>query len=886
MSKKLLLAILVLVILVYVFMKFFVGRPLTAGILPQSSIISMEVRKMNQARERIRENAYWKNTLSQLDFGQLLDQRLNQLNTIFLEVAKGPYRDPSILISLHNAGKEKFEYLFAFKEGALGGTDKLVSYLQEQNYSLSKNQFKGASINRLSNPANDEKIAIAEHQDYIFISWAPTLVEESVGQLADNKNIANMSSFDKMKAKRLNAKGIKCLVNGAKIPLLSSGFLDDQNLEGLQPFAESIDWLKLDFTLNDSQLKYEGYAYLNEANQYLRAFEGISPSKDGSTVASIMPDNMALLWAANVHSFNSFYKQLPEKENRIFKEYCMPWIGNEWAYGIVEPLNRRIDEKKLVAIESKKARAAQAYLGDLANAVSKNNDSRDLDNNSRIRYLGNKDIVSALFGEETAMAFDECYYMILERWVLLATEPSTLELMLSGGEHFNSLANSPTYQQFIKNMNPNSNHFSFVQTDKIPEILRMNASRAYKQYLNGHLPHYYELNPATLEAVTTSDDLIKIKGSVGSEIERTKDPVLVWEVPLRDVPRSSPQVVENPSTGEKDIFVQDQSNNIYLISSNGTIRWKRSLEKEILGEVYPIQLYGGQKSQLLFNTPSKVYLLERETGEDVDSYPLRLSSRASAGMCMVDFKSNKEYSYYIPCGNLNVYGYTATKQLIDGWSPLSGIGLIEYPIQHFKFKKKDYLVAVNDNGNIYLLDRLGRTIFKEVLGVGLMSAPTIDILSNKVSILAYGKDGMNYTIEFNEELRDMETKLVSRVEKEENYFVANVVGDAQAEKVFFNRNKITAYGDAGPELIAILEPEIRPSEIFPVKLSSRLEYNIGLFQKDQKKAYLLDDAGMPLKGFPVDCSTPFVLTDLRNTREDILIGGGLNNSILAYRIQP
>ena len=51
----------------------------------------------------------------------------------------------------------------------------------------------------------------------------------------------------------------------------------------------------------------------------------------------------------------------------------------------------------------------------------------------------------------------------------------------------------------------------------------------------------------------------------------------------------------------KEVIVQDNANNLYLINKEGVRLWKVKLSDKILGDVYQVDYYRNGKLQYLFN---------------------------------------------------------------------------------------------------------------------------------------------------------------------------------------------------------------------------------------------------------------------------------------------
>ena len=64
---------------------------------------------------------------------------------------------------------------------------------------------------------------------------------------------------------------------------------------------------------------------------------------------------------------------------------------------------------------------------------------------------------------------------------------------------------------------------------------------------------------------------------------------------------TNPQFVNNHRTNKKEIVVQDQDNNLYLISTQGKVLWKKQLEGQIQGKIHQVDIYKKQKIAIGFH---------------------------------------------------------------------------------------------------------------------------------------------------------------------------------------------------------------------------------------------------------------------------------------------
>src|SRR5690606_15763596 len=110
-----------------------------------------------------------------------------------------------------------------------------------------------------------------------------------------------------------------------------------------------------------------------------------------------------------------------------------------------------------------------------------------------------------------------------------------------------------------------------------------------------------------------------------------------------DSPLLAPPVFfENHRSNGLDIAVQDVNNNLYLISPEGKIHWKRKLEGPILGKIQQVDLYRNGRKQLAFATANSVQVIDRD-GNRVKPFPLEFRDKITQPLAIFDYDNDRKY---------------------------------------------------------------------------------------------------------------------------------------------------------------------------------------------------------------------------------------------------
>ena len=148
----------------------------------------------------------------------------------------------------------------------------------------------------------------------------------------------------------------------------------------------------------------------------------------------------------------------------------------------------------------------------------------------------------------------------------------------------------------------------------------------------------------------------------------------------------------------------------FVIGPDGKIRWKIKLSEPILSDIYQIDYFRNGKQQLLFNTRSKLFLIDRN-GKNTGKYPIMLKSPATNGLAVFDYDKKLDYRIFIAGEDRKIQAFNKDGALLKGWEPPKTDSKVTLAVQYFRIEGKDFLVF-NDKTRLYILDRKGKPVIK------------------------------------------------------------------------------------------------------------------------------------------------------------------------------
>ena len=184
------------------------------------------------------------------------------------------------------------------------------------------------------------------------------------------------------------------------------------------------------------------------------------------------------------------------------------------------------------------------------------------------------------------------------------------------------------------------------------------------------------------------------------------DKKILWKV---NIPKLiwGPYALNNHRSGTKDIIVQDQENTIYLISAGGKVKWSRNLEGKILGGISQIDSYQNNKFQMVFNTKSKLHIIDI-LGNEIDEFPIEFNYLASNQVSIFDYDNNKDYRFLIAGDDFKIHNYNISGIQVSGWIQPETSSIIDRQLKHFAIDGLDYILSIQKSGVIKLFNRRGR----------------------------------------------------------------------------------------------------------------------------------------------------------------------------------
>ncbi len=326
-----------------------------------------------------------------------------------------------------------------------------------------------------------------------------------------------------------------------------------------------------------------------------------------------------------------------------------------------------------------------------------------------IDFIGEKKIYRLIKANEIVRLFDplnhvSCAYAFIHESYLYFCENSEAAKFLS-----QTLTSGNTLEK-------NKALMSYAE-EQFPEAFNMliySSASELTEKINDFYPaskkttneNFKGLKHSSVSLISL-DDNFKLRWQLAFENETDEGgEKLLWTLKLDSSCSMKPVEFTNHLSGEKEIIIQDDDNKLYLVNSKGKVLWKKQLNEKICSEIYVVDMFRNNKNQMLFSTNNYIHLIDRN-GKYVESYPVKTPSKITSHLCVFDYEGKRDYRLLFACSNKKIYNYTIYGIRNEGFTSFKTAAEVNLPIQYVKIGLSDYLIATDQEGNIYAISRKG-----------------------------------------------------------------------------------------------------------------------------------------------------------------------------------
>ncbi|NOZ36349.1 MAG: hypothetical protein GXO80_13755 [Chlorobi bacterium] len=884
--------------------------PPVINALPAEVSYFLETDDFNYFLNKISKNEALKEILEKNDITEKTFRNITFLDSLLHQNRKIKrfFNQKSVIISAHPTGMGKNEFLFI--AGANSDDKNIISQTIKNIKSATNSgtsNFAGAGIIK-QNFKNHKTIYYTFYKNYLLMSFSEIMIQKSIKNINSGVGLADNKAFKKLYQKTENQDDAQLFINYETLFSNTGSIFNNSFKNELKLLQNTAYWSAFNISLKRKRLKLTGHTILKPEMQFLSIFKNTQPQKN--KVLNLLPEKTSFFLTLNIKSGNYFkykyedflarVKQLNDFQINLAEFYKTYKIkedetdlysvtDNEIAL-IREDINKNgKNPREYIFINFNDKSKTEKFFNQVISKYCKKNNIetssyyetyKTEEDNYTIAKLPVDNIPEIFYGI-IFQNINAKYYTLIDDFIIFGKSASDLKEIINSFEKDKTFKRKSPNYEFIKSLPDESNISFYIDISHSAKNIENSLQKKLSEKFDKNLSSLKRVQGPAVQiifdsypAYTTVDIGLN---SLTQEISET-----VWEVRLDTLIETKPFIVINHNTDEKEIVIQDVANKIYLIDKNGKILWTRQLDGKIISNIYQIDYYENKKLQLLFNTESKIYCIDRK-GNWLEGYPVKLKSKATCGISLFDYDQNRNYRIFVACANKSVYLFDKNGEIISGWNFDKTKSYVTQSIKHFKNGDKDY-IAFRDRNNLYLLNRKGEIRVKPEVNISISKNTEIwfteDNINDKAHFSISNPAGIVYSIYENGKIKKNSFKTYAR----DHYYVyKDITGDQVPEYIFTDKNQTDVYdGISKKRLFSYAYDEDLKTNVTVYEFN---ENDIRLGASSENKIYLINNKGNLCKGFPLTGTGLFSITVFDNNPEFSLITGNKDNYLYKYNIK-
>jgi len=546
----------------------------------------------------------------------------------------------------------------------------------------------------------------------------------------------------------------------------------------------------------------------------------------------ITPKNITSLKSYNFKNLNNYLKKASIDE---VKENRFSVILNNNSIEITEI---KLDNEQVFIFRLDEIKLFKDYLIN-KNTISTKHRGFEIYNNTDLDI--NPFISFANFNNKEKI-------LLFKDYLVFSNNEKTLKQFINDNLNKNTLKSNSSFNRLFSSISSfntlNNNYFSGSNYNFFNELNLLNSKNdftenSFQLVQDNGIIHFN----AVISKDTNEDENLKISKLFDVEID---EEIIMY-----------PHFVKNHVTKNLDIVVQDTKNNLYLISKDGKVIWKKKINQPILGQISQIDIYKNGRLQLIFNTKNKIYVLDRN-GNNVKQFPKTFNDPITQPLAVFDYDNNKNYRLLVTQGS-ELLMYDKNGKKVSGFKYKKSSNNITSKPKHFRILNKDFIVFKIGN-KMKILNRKGR---------------------ERINV----NDDINFS---NQNVFEYNDKLISTTtdQKLVQIDVNGVIDLSSLKNLSLNSD--------GSNLVVLDENSIKlspniasiPFGNYGSPQLSNINKNllITLYDKQNKKSYLFNKNLILDTSFPVYSLIPMEIGDMNRDKKVELIISNKNKFISCYTI--
>ncbi|WP_418604559.1 ribonuclease HII [Hwangdonia sp.] len=753
-------------------------------LIPEHSSVILKASNIESLKSALQNNDFIQK-LSKTNSYKTLESKLEALSLLH---PKG-----DLLVCFSNDETDSLQYSVVTKyHKNLFKTDSLANYIEEtlthKNTTITKsnlnnNTFYSAVVDSMFFASSSKKTVDAA---FLHVNRNAEL-EKIYNTTGQNKSLSLIMKSD-------------------------NAFIKTLFIEDSIPLKNFSNYFAVDADISQDEILINGITKATDSSESLiHVFKNTVPQEN--QIQNITPSNSDGFMSFTFDDFNAFETNL-SKFNKKDSIASSTLFDNIAEIGVIfEDAQRAIALNSIDVIATKDALLSELNIIDTYRQI-------EIYSFSETELFSNTFYPLITYNSATK-------YCVLDNFFVFAENMELLQNIIANYQNKTTLSQQSYFKDIKANLSDQSSLLMVVNPSILKSILDKNLQNSSNYNLDKYsasaLQFIYDTNFAHVNGIIKKAKTRGYQNSISEEFNIKLDADLL----------NQPQFVTNHITKQKEIVVQDVNNKLYLISNKGRILWKKQLQGAVLGNIEQIDIYKNGRLQLVFATPNRIYVIDRN-GNDVAPFPKKFNDKITQPLSVFDYDKKKNYRLMVT-QNKKVFMYNVKANIVNGFTFKSANKTINSQPKHFRMSGKDYLTFKTED-DLYILDRTGKTRVKPKTSVNF-SNQAVYLYNNKfttttlngelVSVDTRGNTAtQNLNLSDHHHLETTSKTLVTLTDNKltiKNRTIELDFGNYTPPKIFYLNDKIyVSVTDLQSQKIHLFDSQAKPISNFPVYGNSQI----------------------------------------------------------------
>jgi hypothetical protein len=628
------------------------------------------------------------------------------------------------LASMHVTKKDAFDFVFYIPLYDLKGRQLFEATVQDwknkKNISYREREFNAAKIQELSTSNSVFSWVVIE--DVWVGSFTPFLVEDVIRVFGEgNKSTFRLDISSVYQMPKLRNDAGNLYIHLSKFSDWLSVFAPGFSLDMIRHFGKAT---LLDIKAVEQNLVLNGFSIEDPQDiSVLSVFNDQFPTSFG--LKQFVSNRTVMLVSYGISDGNAFITKLnqyPNRDKRLTDTLqrltsslkvdlgaMYSSIQDEVGLCYVESANQKYS--KVLLIESNEIDKWLQSLNSLSEKLSIDTVFYERYSEYEIRELPVYRFPEKLFSP-FVKGFDHSFYTVTGNTLIFAENIDELKIFLEDIDREDTWGKSVAQNQFLESTLLESNVSLYINTPRVWNTIGESLNEKWKGFVQQNRSLFASLGMGAIQfshlnqSFYTNISWLYKQPSQSRPDEKISQSTITR---FQNGIMGKSFVVKSHVDRSNEVFLQDSSNQIHLVSSKGMVLWSKVVNGPILGDVYQIDFFKNGKLQYLFATEGTLHIIDR-LGNYVQPSPLAVKIKQIEFLSLIDYDHSRNYRFLIADRSGKLWMYDKEGNNLEGWNPRNVEEGLYCPARHHRIRGKDYLLAIRKDGKAYLMNRRGESI--------------------------------------------------------------------------------------------------------------------------------------------------------------------------------